>query len=546
MLRKASLKMIALWGTLVLVASTPQSKADGPDSIEPTVSEERGRWLSQPSRLSLGEFTDTKGRHAHDRVPGMIGDYFSGVPRHVTGRFELDRLFAIADDLDSPGTLPSSGALLTITESGPVGIFSSSLGSVLDLQQILRSGGSLPVATLEGQIADSATMTTLETVGEIQTLLASTVEAFDIVSLASPPGAYQTTVDAVFATRNSTAGTTLFEQSDSGALLQAGVDTLSGGEDFDAFYFFSYGVDLDLPVPGVGSGATGVEKLAQGSSVFPRDRVFFNYGYFDDTRLAAGGVSYNRFTPGFEKTVFDGQGSIEFRLPFASTVDNPINANGATGTGDVRFGNLQVYLKYLLGSHDWMAFSGGLGISIPTERDLLVQLSDGTPLVTIENEAIHLQPFLAAALTPDDRFFAQAILQFDFDANGNPVAINQTGVGLARSGTLQNASMLYVDISTGYWIIQGSPSSSHWLSALAGIFEIHHNQSLSGQDSVSQGGLSISAQSGSVSETNLVVGAIAEIAGNSNLSLGYVVPVSSDSSRQFDGALRATVDWRFR
>lgn len=147
-----------------------------------------------------------------DRLPGMIGDFYGGPINRVSGRLQLDRLFVIADDLDAPAILPPSNSTLTITETGPVGVFSSSVTTVQQLQQILRMGGTPPPAMLAGQVADVATMTTQSTIGEIQAQLASTAEAFDVVLLDSPPGSYQTTVDGLFQGRNSTIGTTVFEQ----------------------------------------------------------------------------------------------------------------------------------------------------------------------------------------------------------------------------------------------------------------------------------------------------------------------------------------------
>ncbi len=479
-----------------------------------------------------------------DRVPAMIGDFYGGPINLASGRLQLDRLFAIADDLDSPAILPPATSTLSITEAGPVGVFSSSITTVQQLQQILHMGGTPPAATLAGQVADVATLTTQSTIADIQTLLASTPEAFDVISLAAPPGSYLTTVDGLFQGRNATTGTTVFESTESGALLQNGGDALTGGEDFDAFYFFSYGVDMNLPIPGVGSGVTGVEKLAQGSTVIPRDRVFFHYGLFDNVRSLPGDGQLHRFTPGFESTFADRMMSIEVRAPFASTIDSDFTFNELSGTDEVRFGNVQLYLKMLLASNDEIAISTGTGISIPTEKDLTVRLPDGTPFLEVENQSVHLQPFIAAAISPDSPFFLQGILQFDFDANGNPVSIQQNGSGLLKAGTLQASEMLYIDLNCGYWLMQEPAGSPTTLTGLATIFEVHHNQSLTDTDSVSSGQLRIGSDQNSISSTSLVAGLVAELAGNSNLSVGYVIPVSGSGQRQIDGALQVALDWR--
>ncbi len=174
----------------------------------------------------------------------MIGDYFGGYAAGGRGSFVLDRLSVIANDLDAPVVLPPGGSTLTITEAGPVGIFSSSLVNVQQLQQLLRSGAPLPTATLAGTIADNATMTTTLTISQIQALLASTAQSYDIVPLAAPPASYNAGVNTAFITRNGAGGTTAYDSAGSGAMLQGGVDTLTGGEEFDAFYFYTY----SLPV----------------------------------------------------------------------------------------------------------------------------------------------------------------------------------------------------------------------------------------------------------------------------------------------------------
>lgn len=326
--------------------------------------------------------------------------------------------------------------------------------------------------------------------------------------------------------------------------MQNGGDTLTGGEDFDAFYFFSYGVDLNLPIPGIGSGVTGVEKLAQGSSVIPRDRVFFHYGLFDNVRSLPADDQLHRFTPGFETTFADRMMSIEVRVPFASTADSDFAFNGLSNTDEVRFGNVQLYLKMLLASNDDIAISTGSGISIPTEKDLTVRLPDGTPFLEVENQAVHLQPFIAAAFTPELPFFLQGILQLDFDTNGNPVSIQQNGSGLLKAGTLQASNMLYIDLNCGYWLMQEPADSPATLTGLATVFEVHHNQSLTHTDSVSRDQLRIGSNQSSISSTSLAVGLVAELASSCNLSVGYVVPVSGAGQRQIDGAMQVALDWR--
>ena len=73
-------------------------------------------------------------------------------------------------------------------------------------------------------------------------------------------------------------------------------------------------VVLGLPNPG-GGGAVGLTKIADDNSPLPRDRVIFDYDFFGGVPLGTGGVDVHRFSPGIEKTFFDGLASIEFVFP---------------------------------------------------------------------------------------------------------------------------------------------------------------------------------------------------------------------------------------
>ncbi len=100
----------------------------------------------------------------------------------------LDRLVVLADDLDAPFVLPPGANTLTITEPGPVGIFNTTLQSSQQLQALLRAGAPIPGAALVGLVNSNATLTTSQTIAQIQAQLAGTGQAFDIVAIQPPPG----------------------------------------------------------------------------------------------------------------------------------------------------------------------------------------------------------------------------------------------------------------------------------------------------------------------------------------------------------------------
>ena len=496
----------------------------------------------------LFEVSDDSNSHWYDeacwsateRVPGMIGDFFGGTSTALRGDFTLDRLFVPVNDLDASNPLPPGGSTLTITEAGPVGIFSTSVGSVQEIQQLLRAGSPFPGATQFGTINANGTMTTTLTISQIQTLLASTPQAYDIVSLDTPPTAYQTGVDQAFQARNTIAGTTQFDSAGSGALLQGGVDTLAGGEDLDAFYFYNYNVAVNVRAPAAGTGGVGRSKIAEGSSPLPRNRVFFDYANYNSVPYSNGGTSLNRFTPGVEKTFLDGMVSVEARLPFASGVNADVITSGTnlTSAGDTELGNVALYGKILLTHRSSYALSAGLGITLPTADGTSVALSNGTPLLAIDNEAVHLQPFLGFVYAPHDRFFAQGFAQLDLAANGNHVALNSEGSGLLTAGTLTDVNHVFADLGLGYWLYRNDCACASGLTGIAPMVELHYTGAMSNGDIVAAGPFQVGNFDGDLNMLNFVAGANFEFSNGRNLSVAYTGPLTNESDRQFGGGLR--------
>ncbi len=490
-------------------------------------------------------------------LPPMIGDFFPGYAGGVLETTEIDRLLVVADDLDVPGSL-SPNQRLIITEPGPLGIFRTSITTVQQLQQLLRAGQMLPPAMQVGTINADATLTSALTVAQIETLLASTPGVgFDVIPLAAPPGTYLTAVDAVFSAATP-GGVTRFDPASSGAFLQGGADTLAG-QDLDAFYFYTYALEVNVPTPSAGTAGVGRSRISENGTVTPQDRIFFDYGFFSRVGFVAGSSEVHRFTPGFEKTFLDGMASLELRLPFASTVGELIFESGATNTDEIQLGNLAVYLKALLYEQNGLGLSGGLGVIFPTAESFDVVFTGG-PLIDIDNDAYHLQPFLGGYYAPGDRFFSQAFVQLDFDVNGNPVAVGPGGAGLRNVGRLQDSVFLFLDWAVGYWLIRGEqapvlPVSSfhedgritqryHSLG-FAPTLELHYARSLDDADVINTGNLRIGNFSDDVETLTLILGAHLEIGENTNVGLGYATALTGGDDEPFDGAFRLTLNQFF-
>ncbi|MCA9161400.1 MAG: hypothetical protein KDA62_00415 [Planctomycetales bacterium] len=474
-----------------------------------------------------------------DRLPNMIGDYFGGTGIGFQGTATIDRLFVVANDLDSPNPLPGGGTVLMITEPGPVGVFSSTVGSVQDIQQLLRTAAPLPAATQVGTIAENATVTTAINVGQIQALVTGTPDAFDVIPVAAPPGTYQAVVDQSFQARNTLAGTTQFNASNSGAILQGGADTFNGGEDLDAFYFYDYQVAVNVVSPAAGTGGLGRSKFAEGGSLVPRDRVMFDYGNYGNV-ITSGGVRLNRFVPGFEKTFLGGMASVEARFPFAANVATDIMTTGmgATNQGDAAFGDIGIYGKVLVLYRPTHLITAGLGVIVPTAEATSVTLTNGMPLLRVDNDAVYLQPFVACAWTPNDRFFAQSVLQLDLAANGNRVSVNTDGTGLTQAGRLTDANHLFWDVAFGYWLYQDNRRGATGITGVAPVVEFHYTEAITDADRVTAGPFQVGNFAGDLHMLNIVAGLQTTFGAGHNLSVAYTGPLTGEANRQVDGGLR--------
>jgi hypothetical protein len=469
-------------------------------------------------------------------LPSMLGDGFFAFSGSISARRTIDRLLVVADDLDAPNPLPPPAASLTITEPGPIGVFATPLMSVQQIQAILRAGQPLPGGTLQGILAEDATLTSATSVASIQTQLAATPQGYDVIALTPPPVGYSGGVTSIFVTRNGAIGQTVFNQSGSGALLQSGDDSLDGGDDIDGYYFYEYVAGVNVTSPFSAAVRSGTVKLANGGTAIPRDRLFFDYGLYSDVAFTAAGTTVNRFVPGFEKAFFDGLASFEFRLPFAATATNDLR--GIVTDKGVEFGNVTMFAKALLHRSQRWIVSGGVGLTLPTAGDINLD-SQQTRLVQIRNQALHLGPFLAAAFAPSDRWFCQAFLQTDFAASGNRVRVDSGGTGLVDVGSLNDANYLFTSLSIGRWVLE----PANYQRPLAVIAEVHHSANINRSDEVRFGGMQIGQEASDLNVTNLTVGMTAQISDRTSVNVGLIAPLS-DTPETPGSGLQARLEYR--
>lgn len=283
-------------------------------------------------------------------------------------------------------------------------------------------------------------------------------------------------------------------------------------------------------------GNVGRLKLSENTSPIPRDRYFVNYSYFNNTNLTTNSPNVNRITPGLERTFSNGNMSLEARFPLAATVDSTVIDDVPGDANNFEFGNVQLYLKALLWNDSELAFTSGLGVTLPTADNFEVNDPFGDRLLTVENESVHLLPFVGVLCTPTDRFFSQGMIQMDIDTNGNSVLIaqNYTALQPLERSVLQDRTFVFIDVAMGYWMYRNDDHNA-CVRGVAPVVEFHVNQSLDGGDPVNGGTVTV-ASPGELSVFNAVFGLSTNLGSNSNLTVGYATPVGGDE--QFDGELR--------
>lgn len=304
----------------------------------------------------------------------------------------------------------------------------------------------------------------------------------------------------------------------------------------EQFYlFFPEPVRILVPNPGSG-GAIGKVKLAENNSARPQNRVFFDYQFFSSVPLLTSGVDVTRITPGFEKTFIGPLGnlaSFEVRVPMGLTLSSEILADAANDLESAEMGNLSLAVKFLFYEAPLMQMAFGMGLTLPTAEDVSLSLADGTKLIEIDNQAVHITPYVAALFTPSYNVFGHAFVQLDYDTNGSAVSMNPDGSGLRHVGRLTDQTTLYLDGSIGYWLYRNDDA---FFSGVAGMAELHYNKTLEHANTVASGNLVVGDRNANVDLINSTLGAHVRI-GQTVVTNGVSFPLNKSES---------LFDWEYR
>jgi hypothetical protein len=306
----------------------------------------------------------------------------------------------------------------------------------------------------------------------------------------------------------------------------------------------------DLPLAGGGRRI----KIAENNKALPMNRWFVMYHHFHNALTATPKIgipdaarddSVNRYTIGLERTFLGDCWSVDVRMPFYESYR--YQAGGAFGVSGGDIGNLSVTLKRLLFVGETGAAVAGLAIETPTGSDVRVHdvSITGEPFdYTVQNQAVHLSPYLGLLRAPNDRSFYHAFLQLDVPMNGNGIDFVSAAGPTGSLGKLTEQSLLHVDVSAGYWLYRNPCACC--LTGIASLVEFHYTTTLQDADIVSNPIASNTVQFGNflnrVDVTNVTVGLHGELGGRTTLRVGGVFPLQDDPERPFDAEIHVMLN----
>ena len=312
------------------------------------------------------------------------------------------------------------------------------------------------------------------------------------------------------------------------AAISQGIITPSGHDLYGIYEMYL------IPNPSAAE-LIGRVRLQDNNSAMPQDRWFVGYDNFQNVPLTSNGVTVNRVEPGFEKTFFNGNTSIEVRVPMAMTVNSVFVADGPPDTSNFEFGDVAIAPKLLLEGGD-LCTAVGCGISFPTADDLEVNRSDDTRLLRANNESVHLVPYVAFYMPPiHSNFFGHVFITGDFEANGSSVSGNVNGTGLEHIGTWNSQNLGSINAAIGSWLYRGNVRNCQPSHGLAWATELHYTKTLNDSDFIQEGNFRVGSPDEKISILDATIGLHYQV-GKAMLTAAYSVPVTDQ--RVFDGQLR--------
>lgn len=282
-------------------------------------------------------------------------------------------------------------------------------------------------------------------------------------------------------------------------------------------------------------------KIAEMNSPIPKHRIYGSFNFYNDVINGVGDVS--RYFLGIEKPFHEDLISLDLRIPFSSTLDSTQSTSGV-GSRNAEFGNLALTAKaVLLRNCEW-TLTGGLGLGLPTGSDSkVVSAATNAELLRIDNDAVHVLPFVAGLWTPNSRLFMQWFLQWDIDASGNDVHARNSSGAMVDIGRLDDQTLTFADVTVGAWL-RRCPGRALW--GIVPVAELHYATTSEDADTVSSGAFRVGNATNRYDVLNLTLGSHFMFR-ESTLTTGMATPLrrSNFGDRQFDYEAVVQLERRF-
>ncbi len=304
----------------------------------------------------------------------------------------------------------------------------------------------------------------------------------------------------------------------------------------------------DIPTAGV----LGRSKVSENNKAVTMDRVYFMVNHFQNALegdantldlIPATDLSVDRYTLGIEKRFLDQLWSVDLRVPLINRYDFGVPKFGVAGD---ELGNVAVTLKRQLVANCTTGVVAGLGIDVPTGGDLSGHA--GSTNFTLQNDAVHLSPYVGFMRAPNDTFFYHGFWQVDVPLNGNRIDYVDPFNNVAgQFGRLQEQTLMHCDLSVGSWLYRNR--CAPLVTGLASVVELHYTTTLDDSDlvrgTVGPLGFNFSNVLNRIDALQFTVGLHADLGPQTTFRVGGAFPLNRGAERPFDAEVLVSLNRRF-
>jgi hypothetical protein len=184
--------------------------------------------------------------------------------------------------------------------------------------------------------------------------------------------------------------------------------------------------------------------------------------------------------------------------------------------------------------------------------DVLLSLLPIRGAVVLTSEFYHgladtLSPFISSLWTPNENWFVQSFVQFDFTVQGDSISrSNGQQMPSQVSAQVNNQNLARLSISGGRWFFRND--QKRFFRAMAGLVEVHYLHTMNDADNVTlsavNGSIFTSNSGDDLHSVNLTAGLHTELTRSLDLRVAASAPLLNND-RFHDASLMVQVNWKF-